>query len=113
MAEDQPEAVLNSVESYFNGERRFVDTEWLEPGRVLAGWTGYNISTGGEGVKVEVNAGDGNATTLVKITSFSRPIYDWGKNQKNVDSLVKHLRNAGFFFEITASEGKRKLGGPS
>jgi hypothetical protein len=113
MTGDQREAVLNSVESYFKGERRFSDTEWLEPGRVLAAGTGYNFSTGGEGVKVEVNNGDGNTGTTVEITSVSMPIYDWGKNQKNIDSLVNHFRSAKFVFEVTASEGKRKIGGPS
>jgi hypothetical protein len=113
MTGDQREAVLNSVELYFKGERRFTDTEWLEPGRVLAGGTGHNFSTGGEGVKVEVNAGDGITTTLVEVTSISVPIYDWGKNQRNVDSLVNHLRKAGFVFEVTSSEGKRKVGGPT
>lgn len=113
MAGDQREAVLSTVEAYFNGERRFKDTEWLEPGRVLAGGTGYTFSTGGEGVKVAVNAGDGMDTTVVEVTIVSKPIYDWGKNQRNVDSLVNHLRDAGFVLEVTASEGKRKVGGPT
>jgi hypothetical protein len=41
------------------------------------------------------------------------PIHDWGKNQRNIDVVINHLRDAEFVFEVVASEGKHKMGGPS
>jgi hypothetical protein len=110
---DQREAVLNAVQSYFESDRRFRNMEWLESGRVLTAYGRHNLSTGGEGVKIEVNGRDGLAMMQVDILSVSVPIYDWGKNQRNIDSLVNYLRMAGFVFEVKASEGKHKIGGPS
>jgi len=113
VAGTQREAVLDAVRSYFESDRRYRNIEWLEPSRVLAASAKYNFSTGGEGVKVEVSGGEGEATTEVAIMSASMPIYDWGKNQQNIDALINHLRNAGFVLEVKATDSKHKLGGQS
>ena len=73
---DQQEAVLHAVQSYFESDRRYSKIEWLEPGRLLAASARYNFITGGEGICVEANSGDGSATTQVAIVSASQPIYD-------------------------------------
>ena len=106
------EVVLDAVRSYFETNRRFKNMEWLEPGRVLSAYSRRNLSTGGEGVKVEVNGSEGLTTVQVDILSITAPIYDWGKNQRNIDSLVNYLRTVGFIFEVKANEGKHKIGGP-
>lgn len=111
VAGNQQEALLDAVRSYFESDRRYGNIEWLEPGRVLAASAKYNFSTGGEGVKVEVTRGAGEATTDVAILSASMPIYDWGKNQRNIDALINHLRSAGFVVDVKATCGKHKIGG--
>ena len=107
----QPEAVLDAVQSYFAGSRRYRKTEWLEPGRALTAYGRRNLSTGGEGVKVEVNNGDRMGTVQVDIFCVCEPMYDWGKCQRHIDGLVNHLRISGFSFEVMANERGHGIGG--
>jgi hypothetical protein len=72
---------------------------------------GRNMATGGETMLVDA-LGTGSGRTELDVTSASYPIYDWGRNRRNIQQLVDHLRESGLVVEIKSMESKYTLGGP-
>ena len=127
---DRDEAVLPTVQRFFGSNRRFQRWMWLMPGQtIIAGTTtrtpsldmgrplihrvdmSRNSATGGETMLVDALGTDSGGTQL-DVTSASYPIYDWGRNRRNVQQLVDHLRDAGLVVEIESMTARHALGGP-
>jgi hypothetical protein len=127
---DRDEAVLPAVQTFLDSNRRFQRWAWLTPGQtIVAGTTtktpspdrmgrhpGFgtdisrNIATGGETMLVDALGTDSGGTRL-DVTSASYPIYDWGRNRRNIRQLADHLRDAGLVVEVESMTARHALGG--
>jgi len=111
VGEDRDEAVLASVRAFFDSSRRFTEWKWLEPGPAIGAVTGRTLATGGERMMVVARVARPGQTEL-EVTSASYPLYDWGQNRRNIQQLVRHLRESDLVVEIEVMISKHRLGGP-
>ena len=117
---EQSDDVLLAVQAFFDANRRFGSWIWLEPGRSIGAGTvtdsklhnvRHNPATGGERMKVDVRTLPPGRTEL-EVMSFSVPLYDWGRNRRNIQELVRQLQAAGLAVETGPMVSKHTLGGP-
>jgi hypothetical protein len=109
---DRDGAVLPNVQSFFDSSGLFTDWKWLEPGPAIGAVTSRNFATGGERMMVVARVVPPGQTEL-EVTSASYPLYDWGRNRRNIQHLVEHLQESGLSVEIGSMISKHTLGGPT
>jgi hypothetical protein len=107
-----PSVALSAVEQSFNDDGRFGKCQWLVPDRVIVADSLWTISPTRRRIKVEAMTSPEPSGTMLRITSVSRPLYDWGSNGRHIRRLVKLLAAAGVEGELSEMTSAHTLGGP-
>ena len=108
-----PVQVLSTIQEFFTVSRRFPASRDLEPPHrgLEASVRGYLATGGGETLTVRVIS-DGQWSTDLEIKGTSYPLFDWGRTDRRVRSVVQCLRDRHLSVEVISIIKHHKLGGP-
>jgi len=105
-----PADVLEVVQQFIEVSAKFDRWAGLELESAIVVSTGYNRATGGENVRIV--ASQTAPGTELAVLSQSWPLYDWGRNRRNLNLIAGGLRQAGMTIDEGPMTSRHRLGGP-
>jgi hypothetical protein len=114
----EQDEVVRVIEAFFDSNPRYSPSQWSSSEQSIkaaGGRPGGSVARrfageAEEGMRVDFLPASDSDLEL-RVTSQSFPLFDWGRNAKNIRNLGEHLKASGWSVGIGPTASTHRIGG--